>query len=172
MSAVYVTIPKIELKFFLFADQLSPALDKKLAEIGWPSIWLTYSLDRKLKLKELPDGKFTYVSGDFGESIPLTKATENGSASVSLAKQDHSITLQLEGEFLVYGFSDDESIQSFKKIREGFVNIIKLQDVKGKLIKLPKDEYGMANPLEAVSSLNEYDGGYYRVPLHVVVKDG
>jgi len=170
MSAVYVTIPRTELKFFLFADQMSPALEKKLGNLGFPSIWLTYSLDPKLKLKELPGGKFSYTSGEFGESIPLIKATEKGSSAISYSSSDHSVTLSLDGEFLVYEFSDDDSIRSFKKIKEGYVNIIKLQDAKAKLIKLPKDEYGMTNPLEAVSTQNEYDGGYYRVPVQLTVK--
>jgi hypothetical protein len=59
----------------------------------------------------------------------------------------------------------------YKKVREGFVNIIKLQDSKGKEIKLPKDDYGMMNPLEAVSTRDEYDGGYFRIPLQITVKE-
>jgi hypothetical protein len=165
MPAVYATFPKTTLKFFLPTDLQAP-IKKKLANLGWPEPWLTYSFDKKLKLKDCGNGFFNHSSGEFGESIPIIKPTEHGNFSANYDEKDNLITYEFSGEFLVFGYTDESEAVSYKKITEGYISLLKILDSKGKQIKLPKDEYGMALPLEGTAQPASYDG-YIKVNLKI-----
>jgi hypothetical protein len=169
MPAIHATFPKTILKFFLPTD-LQPPVKKKLANLGWPEPWLTYSFDKKLKLKDCGNGFFLHSSGEFGESIPITKPTEHGHFSAKYDEKEGTITYEFSGEFLVYGYTDESEAVTYKKITEGYVSLLKILDSKGKQIKLPKDEYGMALPLEGTAQSGSYDE-YLKVNLTISSTD-
>jgi hypothetical protein len=167
MPQIFATVQKTNLKLFLFPSEINPSIEKKLSALGWPDLYLTFSLDKGLKMEDLGDGKFKYIDGDFGDTIPLTAPTERGSFLATYNPADHSIDYQFEGEFLVFGETDEESAETYKKIKMGYISGLRIADAKGKNIKKPKDEYGMALPLEATLLPGEYGDVYLGVPVEI-----
>jgi|GEM_PF-6633183 len=167
MPQIFAIVPNTKLKVFLFPEDMSPAIEKKLSSLGWPEPSITFSLDKDLNMEGLVDGKFKYIDGEFGETIPLVEPTERGRYSVTYNPADNSIDYEFEGEFLVYGLTDDESAKMYKKITMGYISSLKVADAKGKKIKKPKDEYGMALPLEATLLPGEYGDVHLGVPVEI-----
>lgn len=169
MATVYATFPKTSLKFYV-PSNLAPAIKKMLSNLGWPQPWLTYSFDKKLKIKDCGNELFEHVNGEFGESIPIISPTENGSFTATYHEDDNSVTYGFSGEFLVFGCTDDSEAKIYKKIAEGYISILKVHDAKGKAIKLPKDEYGIATALEGTTQPDSY-GALQKVTLSVDCRD-
>jgi hypothetical protein len=171
MTQIFATVPKTDLKLFLFPDEISPAIEKKLTSLGWPELYLKFSLDKNLKMEGLGDGKFKYIAGEFGASIPLIAPTDRGAFSATYNPADNSIDYQFEGEFLVFGWTDEDSAETYKKITKGYISGLRVADAKGKNIKKPKDEYGMALPLEVTILPGEYGDVYLQVSLTVEARE-
>lgn len=163
MPAIYANFPQTELTFYLTSD-VTPALEKKLTKLGWADMWLRYSFDEELKMKDLGNSQFQYLDGEFGASIPITEPAENGSFSVIYNAVEKSIKYIFEGKFLIYGDTDDESAAEYKNISCAYAGSIRINNDKGKAIKLPKDEYGMSLPITGDVNITDSEI-YYKIPL-------
>src|SRR6056297_1229498 len=135
MKKVVATLPKISLEFTLTAPVETPALKKKMQNMGWPSVWLHFSSDPDLRMREVEQGKFQYEDGDFGETIPLSEPEQTGEFVVQFDADKNSVELQMSGKFLVYGATDEESAQQYSKITEAYLSVITINNEKGKAIK-------------------------------------
>ena len=169
MKSVTAFVEPVEIELSL-QDELSPAILKKLQTLGWPEIWLRYSLDRTTVLSSRSGSLVSYVEGPFGETIPLS-APANGTAYSMVFDADRKkFRLKFAGEFAVYSMTDDESASAFEKIKHAYFSAVVLTDKSGKPIKLPKDEFGMARALEAYVDAEDRDV-YVKVSLSVEVRD-
>jgi len=153
MYKAIARFPKTTYTFHITQDEVPESVKKKLSAMGWPNFWVTYSFDKKLKLKQVGDALFEHLSGEFGDSFPLSEPTEKGRFLVSYSVQDNSITLEIEGEFLVFNGTDKDA--NLDKIDTGYITAIQILDSKGKPIKV-KDSYGTQVPLEATVVKSNY----------------
>ncbi len=171
MPSVFAKLPKTTLRFYLFPEDISPPIEKKLTSLGWPELDLRFSTDKKLKLEELGDGKFKYIDGDFGDNISLIEPTASGSFSALYDPTDCSITYEFEGEFLVFGYTDEDSAAIYTGIKTGYASGVQVADAKGKSIKLPKNAYGMSSPLQGTVVKGEYGDVYVAIDVSVTSRD-
>ena len=180
MKCIFVDIEPCELEFFLFEDDIDDKMKKKLQKMSLPHIWVSFPSSNNNKLTDLGNG--LYQQGDFQcSSISVTKPTKNASFTVNYNEDKNSITLKLEGTFFSFNdpevFDDDGETDFMLSQTDGIIQIIKLHNEKGKLIKKPKDEFGPSTPIEALAADLEYNnkGCGVRFKLHTkpgVYKDG
>jgi len=81
------------------------------------------------------------------------------------------IEVTIDGEFFCVNSLDDD-ITRLNRQTFGFVQGARFRDTKGKLVKKPKDQWGMSNPLEARIVKNSYEGECQRVEFKISVKPG
>ena len=171
MPSVFAKVPKTKLKFYLFPEDISPPIEKKLAALGWPELDLRFSTDKKLKLEDLGEGKFTYIDGDFSDNISLIEPTASGSFSAMYDPNDCSITYEFEGDFLIFGYTDEHSAAIYTGIKTGYAFGVQVADAKGKSIKLPNNDYGMSLPLQGTVVKAENGDVYVAMDIAVTSRD-
>lgn len=171
MPAIFAHVPKTKLTFHLFPDEITSSIEKKLSQLGWPEFDLTFSNDAKLQLEDLGDGRFKYKKGEFGDSLPLSQPTKNASFFVTYDNLECTVTYEFEGEFLVYEYAEVDRADEYTQVKTGYISAVKLVDAKGKNIKKPKNEYGMALPLECTVLKGQYGDVYLAVEVKVISRD-
>ena len=82
--------------------------------------------------------------------------------------EDNSITVFLEGRFFCHNTIDEPAPNQNQTI--GYVWAIRINNDKGKIIKKPKDEYGMSNPIEALAEKENYEGGAHKVSFSIHIE--
>lgn len=101
----------------------------------------------------------------------MTDVTSNASYSAVFDPSSNVISVTLDGEFFCIN-SLDEDFKSFLRQGVGFVEGARFRDPKGKLIKKPKDQWGIASFVEGRIVKNSYEGESQRAEFKITVKDG
>jgi hypothetical protein len=152
-----------ELRFQLIQQgEIAPALAKKIKTMGFPSIWGTPSAT---KANTTSTGVIAIGddSLDLSERMPISKPTEGGSFECIYYPEDNSIVVKLAGTFECW---TTDNVKPLKNVACLYIGSISLQDAKGKDIKGPKDDYGIASPLEAnITGSYREPGQTYQVPV-------
>jgi len=167
--SVYADISPIEMKFTIAShhqSKIDTKIEKKLANLGMPSIWLIYSDDKDLKIKSVGDGIIEYKGGSFGDTFPISEGTV-GSTFQCLYDNDKKILkISMGGKFLVWNSCDGDQLEIMKKIKYGYLRTIGLKSKDNKDIKLPKNEFGITDRLTA-SIFDHGDDFYYEIGVRI-----
>lgn len=168
--SVFVTFNDVKLTFHLFDQDVNDAMVKKLSKMGVPDIAFNWPASPTDKFLEISNG--LYKQGDFEcEGVSITSTTKGATCICVFDPASNVIVVTLNGEFFCFNSMDDDvtrlSGQTF-----GFVEGARFRDAKGKLVKKPKDQWGMSDPLVAKIVKNSYEGESQRVAFTVTVKPG
>lgn len=167
--SIFIKFDKVKLVFHLFDDEIDEAMAKKLTKLGVPDISFKYPEKKTDKFSLLPDGLF--LQGDFEcNSVSITDATSDASYSAVFDPTKNIVTVSLDGEFFCMNTMDDD-INGILNQDMGFVDGARFRDAKAKLIKKPKDQYGMADLLEARIVKNSYEGKSQKIEFKILVRD-
>lgn len=175
MKCYFIDIEECELEFFLFSDEVDEKIKKKLKKIGFPQIWIHYPSNVNDDFKDLGGGVFQ--QGEFScSSISLTEPTADASYSITFIESRNSVVLKLNGVFFSVNdpevYKDDAETLALLSQTEGIIQVITLNNDKGKPIKKAKDEWGMAAPIEALSIDTEYNGKGSKIIFKIFAKNG
>jgi hypothetical protein len=147
--------------------KITPAIEKKLKTLGFPEMWAVPSP----KAVRLPMNGVAVVSDksiDMSNNIPISSPTEGGAFECNYIAENHSIVISFSGEFNIW---NTEDIKPLKNVSCLYISAIRLQDIKGKSIKFAKDNYGMADKVEANVTGDYPDEGLcYQVPVSLTFK--
>ena len=175
MKCIFVDIEKCELEFFLFEDEVDDKMKKKLKKLGFPNIWIKYPSEPSDTLADLGDGIFQ--QGEFQcSSFSVIEPTAASSYEINYNEERNSISLKLEGTFFSGNdpevYEDDGETEFMLLQSAGIIQVITLNNDKGKPIKKPKDEWGMTIPIEALAADLEYNGKGYGLRFSLETKAG
>ena len=175
MKCIFVDIEQCELEFFLFEDEVDDKIKKKLKKLGFPNIWVHYPSDAADTLAELGDGIFQ--QGDFQCSLfSLIEPTADSSFEINYNEERNSISLRLEGTFFSGNdpevYDENGETEFMLSQSAGIIQVITLNNDKGKPIKKPKDEWGMSDPIEALAADLDYNGKGYGLRFKLETKAG
>ena len=175
MKCIFVDIEKCELEFFLFEHEVDDKMKKKFKKLGFPNIWVQYPSDAGDTLAEL--GNNIFQQGDFQcSSFSLIEPTADSSFEINYNEERNSISLRLEGTFFSGNdpevYEDNSETESMLSQCAGIIQVITLNNDKGKPIKKPKDEWGMSDPIEALAADLEYNGKGYGLRFSLETKAG
>ena len=175
MKCIFVVIEKCELEFFLFADEVDDKMQKKLKKMGFPNIWVQYPSKADDKLTDLGNGIFQ--QGEFEcSSFSVIEPTADASYEISYNEERNSISLTLEGTFFSGNdsevYEDDGETEVMLSQSAGIIQVITLNNDKGRRIKKPKDEWGMSAEIEALAADLEYNGKGCGVRFKLHTKPG
>jgi len=168
MPSVFIDFPKTEMVFYLFDDEVDAKMAKKLSKLGLADVLVEFPESKGDQYVKGDDGFFR--SGDFAsESFSVSAATESSQYNTKFDPGNNSITVSLEGRFLCYNSMDED--QPHAKETTGYVWGIRLNNDKGKLVKKPKDQWGMSDPIGALAEKGVYGGGAHQVSFSIHVED-
>ena len=175
MKCIFVDIEQCELEFFLFEDEVDDKMKKKFKKLGFPNIWIQYPSDAADTLSDLGGGIF--LQGDFQcSSFSVIEPTADASYEISYNEERNSINLKLEGTFFSGNdpevYEDDGETEFMLSRTVGIIQVVTLNNDKGKPIKKPKDEWGMTVPIEALAADLEYNGKGYGLRFRLHTKLG
>lgn len=177
MKCIFVDIEPCELEFFLFEDEVDDKIKKKFQKMGFPNIWIHYPSNADDKLVDLGGGLFQ--QGNFQcSAFAVIEPTADATFSISYNEDRKSIILKLEGTFFsgndpeVYEDDYDGETEFLLSRTEGIIQIIKLNNDKGKVIKKAKDAWGMTSPIEALAADLEYNQKGYGLRFRRHTKPG
>lgn len=168
MPAVFIEFPKTEMTFYLFDDEVDEAMAKKLSKLGLVDLSVEFPEDTKNQYVMGEDGLYR-GEGFATISFPVTGSTGASNYATKFDASNNSISVLVEGRFFCFNTMDE--IQPNADRTVGFVWGIRLKNDKGKLIKKPKDQWGISNPIEALAEKGVYGGGGYKVSFSVSVED-
>jgi hypothetical protein len=165
---VKATFDSCELRFKLTnQDGIAPPLEKKLKTMGFPNMWVTPS---PKKANSSANGVVAVDASklDLSERVPVSRPGDGASFEVAYSPDDKSVTVRFNGTFECWTTDDVKCLENVECV---FIEGITLQDAKGKDIKGPKDEYGMACRLEA-NVTGSYSGPSeaYQVPVNITLE--
>lgn len=168
MPSVFINFPKTELTFYLFDDEVDGKMAKKLTKLGLADLAVEFPENPSDTYVRGEDGLFR--AGEFpNNSFPVTDVTDGASFKTAFNREDNSVSVHLEGRFLCFNTLDD--IEPISEWKLGYVWGVRLKNDKGKLIKKPKDEWGMSSPIEALAEKGVYGGGAHQVSFSIHVED-
>ena len=175
MKCIFVDIEECELEFLLFEDEVDDKMKKKFKKLGFPNIWIHYPSDASDALADLGSGIFQ--QGDFQcSSFSVIEPTADASFEINYNEERNSISLKLEGTFFSGNdsevYEDDGETEVMLSQSAGIIQVITLNNDKGKPIKKPKDEWGMSTRIEALAADLEYNNKGYRVNFNLFTKPG
>ena len=170
MANVYVNIPKISMVFYLQGEVVT-SMEKQFSNLGFPVMAFFASDDKDFKFKDVGENRILIVGGSMDLQVFIDMPTHNGSFTATYSPSDNTVILTIEGEFASIPVDDQETLERFKKITEGYFLSIRFTDKKGKVIKKPKDRYGIADPMSGTASKEAYSGPRYRVPLTIRLEE-
>lgn len=159
-----------ELKFKLTEpDKITTAIEQKIKKMGFPSF---YGNTSAKCVDENANGVCVVPNPHEQDGIPISWPLDGGSFECNYSSEENSIVLKMEGDFFAINFIFEDEVDRFRNVAYLFVNGICLQDGKGKLIKLPKDEYGIACNIEAnITGTYDYDVAVcYQIPVVLTVE--
>ena len=169
MKKVFVEIPETHMTFHLFDNEIDAKMSKKLRALGLPNVQINYPSSPASEFKREDNG--LYRQGDFAcDHFTIISATESGTFSTIFNSHLNTIEVMLKGRFFC-GLQYDEDALNETYRTVGFIQGIRLNDLKGKKITKPKDEWGTASPIEAVVEKNSYDFAAFRVDFTVSLED-
>ena len=175
MECIFLDIEPGELEFFLFEDEVDVEMKKKFQKMGFPNIWVHYPSNANDKLVDLGGGLFQ--QGDFQcSAFSVIEPTADATFAISYNEGRNSIILKLEGTFFSgnhFEVYEDDGHREFMLSRtEGIIQIMTLNNDKGKVIKKSKDAWGMTNPIEALAADLEYNNKGYGLRFRLYTKPG
>ena len=175
MKCIFVDIEQCELEFFLFEDEVDDKMKKKLKKLGFPNIWIQYPSEATDTLADFGNGIFQ--QGEFQcSSFSVIEPTADSSFEINYNEERNSISLKLEGTFFSGNDSevheDDGETEFMLSQSTGIIQVITLNNDKGKPIKKPKDEWGMSDPIEALAADLDYNGKGYGLRFSLETKAG
>lgn len=169
-KAIFIEFNNVNFIFHLFDDDIDSAMKKKLSKLGLPNISINWP--------EKKSDKFEHIAGDLYqqgafrcEGVSLEETTNESIYTASFDPLTNTISISLSGEFFCVNTTDDD-IEPFLKKNQGFVSGARFRDLKGKMIKKSKDQWGMTSPLEGRIVKNSYEGESQKVEFKIIVKDG
>ena len=175
MKCIFVDIEQCELEFLLFEDEVDDKMKRKFKKLGFPNIWIHYPSDASDALADLGSGIFQ--QDDFQcSSFSVIEPTADASFEINYNEERNSISLKLEGTFFSGNdsevYEDDGETEVMLSQSAGIIQVITLNNDKGKPIKKPKDEWGMSTQIEALAADLEYNNKGYRVNFNLFTKPG
>lgn len=169
-KAVFIEFNDVNFIFHLFDDEIDDSMKKKLSKLGLPDVSINWPEKKSDKFVQIAGD--LYQQGDFRcEGVPLSEITNKSIYTASYDPLANTVSLILSGEFFCVN-TTDEDIKPFLKQIPGFVSGARFRDLKGKLIKKSKDQWGMTSPLEGRIVKNSYDGESQKIEFKIIVKDG
>ena len=175
MKCIFVEFDETELEFFLHEDEIDQKMEKKLNKLGAPEIWVHFPESSQDEFTLVKDN--IYQQGEFRcRSLALTETTEGAVLKARYQHESKSILVQIKGR--IFSYNDPEIYEpepdeiDLQSVSCGFIQIITAKNDKNKVIKKPKDEYGMSTPLEALAANTSYDGTGYKVTFRVTIEEG
>jgi hypothetical protein len=169
MPAVFIELPKAELKFYLFDDEVDDKIVSKLKKLGLADISVEYPLDPSAEFVQGGDGLYRSCGLPTGR-FPITAPTATSNFGTNFDSKDNSVTVSMEGRFFCFNILE-EGLPTGADRSVGFVFATRLRNDKGKLIKKSKDEWGMTSPIEALAEKGVYGGGAHKVSFSIHVED-
>jgi hypothetical protein len=170
MKSIHIEIPKSNFKFYLFENDLDESTRNKLKKLGMPDFSINFPEDPKDNFEKTSDGFFR--QGDFYcNSISPMTPIDGATHRAIFDPSDNSINVELEGTFFCVNIFEEDISPSIPNLTFGYISGTRLNNDKGKLIKKPKDQWGMTDPLEARIEKNSYDGGSCIVNFKVIIND-
>jgi len=159
MISVYAQLDKVILKHYFFSNDLSPQVEKKIAELAFPGISFNYFLEPAFRLKLIGGNIFTYLGAEDFESeyLSLTRPTDHGKFKSIYDPIEKSISCEFEGEFFIFNTIDETNFTKYSSINRGYISNIAMQDSKGKDIKKQKNDLGLSFRLEGYTDLNNLE---------------
>lgn len=174
MKSIFVDIEECDLEFFLFTDEVDDKMKKKLKTLGFPSLWVQYPTNANDHFTDLGNGVYQ-AEGFPCSSVSITEPTSEASFSINYREDRNSITLKLKGTFFSINdpeiYNDDGEMWMLDQT-EGIVEMITLNNDKGKSIKKPKDEWGMSTRIEAIAVDTDYNSKGYKLTFKIHTKNG
>jgi len=80
--------------------------------------------------------------------------------------------IKFDGTAVKDGYKVIGNMKRTDELKEGSIDVIRLNNAKGKLIKKAKDEWGISSPIEALAVDTEYNGKGYKAYLKLHSKSG
>ena len=168
MPAVFIEFPKTEMTFYLFDDEVDEAMTKKLSKLGLVDLSVEFPQDPKDQYVKGDDGLYR-GEGFANDSFSVTGSTIASNYITKFNPSNNSISVLIEGRFFCFNTMDENQLNADRTV--GFVWGIRLKNDKGKLIKKPKDQWGMSSPIEALAEKGVYGGGGYKISFSINVED-
>ena len=169
-KAIFIEFKNVNFIFHLFDTDIDDSMKKKLSKLGLPDISINWPEKKSDKFERIAGD--LYQQGAFPcEGVSLTKATNESIYTASYDPLKNTISISLSGEFFCVNTMDGD-IESFLNKNHGFVSGSRFRDLKGKMIKKSKDQWGMTNPLEGRIVKDSYEGESQKVEFKIIVKDG
>jgi hypothetical protein len=168
MPSVFINFHKTEMVFYLFDDEVDEKMAKKLSKLGLGDLSVEFPESKGDQYVKSEGGLFCSSVFEKG-SFPVSAATESSQYSTKFNPENNSITVSLEGRFLCYNTLDEDQPHANQKI--GYVWGIRLNNDKGKLIKKPKDQWGMSTPIVALAEKGAYGGGAHQVLFSIHIEE-
>ena len=169
-KAIFIEINNVSFTFHLFDNDIDDSMKRKLSKLGLPDISINWP--------EKKSDRFVQIAGDLYqqgvfqcEGVSLTSTTNESIYTASYDSLANTISVSLSGEFFCVNTMDDD-IEALLKKNQGFVSGARFRDLKGKMIKKSKDQWGMTSPLDGRIVKNSYDGESQKVDFKIIVKDG
>jgi len=168
VPSVFIEFPKTEMTFHLFDDEIDDKMAKKLSKLGLADLSVEFPEDSRDEYAEGDDGLFR--ASEFSkDSFPVTAPTDGARFETTYNRQDNSIAVYLEGRFLCFNTLDE--VAPIPEWKSGYIWCIRLRNDKGKIIKKPKDEWGISAPIEALAEKGVYGGGAHHAYFSICVED-
>jgi len=174
MAKIFINLPETKLKFHLFDKDIDSKMSSKLRNLGLADISILYPSNPSDVFAKEANG--VYRQGEFAcDSVSIISATDGATFSTTFNPEDNTVDIVLMGRFFCGNvFEDAESFKLIDKVHEkteGFIWCTRLTDNKGKIIKKPKDEYGISSPLIALVEKETYDNAAWRVDFKAFIED-
>lgn len=170
MALIFIDLPETKLTFHLFDKDVDSKMLKKLSSLGLADIAIKYPSSPSDAF--INEGNGLYRQGEFAcESLSITSATEGAVFSTVFNPQDNTVQVALKGRFFCFGVLEDVDSYELPQQTVGFVSGIRLNDNKGKLIRKPKDDYGMRTLIEALVEKETYNNAAWLVNFKIIVED-
>lgn len=168
MSSVFIEFPKTKMNFHLFDDEVDPKMAKKLLKLGLADLSVDFTENPDEDFVLGADGLYR-ADGFAKDGFPVTDVTASSTFSTIFNADTNSLTVHLEGRFFCFNTLD--AVQPINQWKDGYVWAIRLRNDKGKLIKKPKDEWGMSVPIEALAEKDTYGGGAHKISFSIHVEN-
>jgi hypothetical protein len=170
MKAIFIELPETKLIFHLFDDDVDLKMSKKLKKLGLADISIDYPLEESENYAD--EGGGIYRQGLFAcGSFRITSACPDAKFSTIFDEKTKEIHVTLEGRFFSINHLDDERAYVGSDQTRGFVAGARLRSDTGKLIKKPKDDWGILSPIEALVEKETYNGAALEVNFKVIIED-
>lgn len=169
MKAVFVELPETHMIFHVLDEEICGGMAKKFENLGLTRVDINYPLNSCDDFQNLGNGLYrqgNFFCGGFG----ITHAMQGATFSTKFDPDNKTVRVKLKGRFFCCHLLEDRQVYGENRQNIGFVSSIRLRDKKGKLLKKPRDQWGVSSPIEAFVEKGTYHNAAWRVAFKVLVE--